>query len=341
MRPTSYSAILSALCDDMGYERSPDGSPNLTDEQWHAAKRAVSQAIGILWPLAFWRELLEPEERWFAPDWDPDEAVVAGQVRFHRGAKGYYLCLKTTPATNPAQLVGGVWENIEGDWTSAAIAYEGDAFWDNASVYVVGDRVTHPETAVAYQCIQGNAGQKPPNAAYWGALTPWQPAIDKFQEGKTSIGRVEGVYTVNPKVYRGARRLEFVERGDVVHLRTLEKNSAWVNFMPPTPKLTGDVWSTSAAYTAIDDGGSGTSGVVIASSRYLGIPGRVALRARALHVDREIVDLLYLVTDGDDSGGKFRYVASETKADDGSDYIRPNNVPPDSPGRWIRDLNLT
>ena len=334
-----YSSILQALSDALGWERQTDGSPNLSDEQWHEAKRAVSLAVGQLWNRAFWRDLLASEERWFAADWDPGEVAAAGSIRFHRAAGRYYLCLQDAPATDPAQLVGGEWENIEGGWTEANVAFETGGFWDSSAVYAVGDRVTHTATGAKYQCIQAHANQQPPDSAYWGELVPFQPAIEKYASGLTPIGKIEGVYTANPKVYRGARRIDFVEQGDQIVLRSLERNSVWVRFMPPTPTFRGDVWSAGASYVPATIY-NGTSGGATASSGIdIAIPGRAALRAMTRHVDDQVEFLDYLVVLEDGSGGPFVFRASATDADDLVDCLKPDDIDASSPGRWMRSIN--
>jgi hypothetical protein len=46
--------------------------------------------------------------------------------------------------------------------------------------------------------------------------------------------------------------------------------------------------------------------------------------------------LLFVATEGDGGGGWFRFVTSETDADDGVDVIKPDNIGSGDPGRWVR-----
>lgn len=339
MIPAPYSDILAALCDDMGWKRAVDGTPLLNDQEWHSAKRAVSRAIGAIWPRAFWRDLLNSDKRYFARNYSSTETVLAGVVRYHPAADRYYLCLQDEPLTEPAQLVDGVWEDIEGGWTQAKTAIETADAWDIATAYVVGDRVREATTGLTYQCLANHTGQEPPEGSYWGVVTPFQPAIDKFQPGKLPIGKVEGLYPVDPKVYRGARRMLFVDEADRILVRSLAQNFAWVRYMPPTPRLNGDIWSATATYGPLSTSTSESTTTVMGTA--LGYRGRDELRALTVYRDRQIFDLLWLVTDGDRNGGKFVYRAAETADDDDFDVLRPLNIAPSSPGRFVRDPNVT
>lgn len=332
-----YSEILAALCDELGWPRNADGTPNLTSEQWHNAKRAIGKAVAEIWPRAFWKDLIQVERRWFAPDWDPGEVVAAQAIRYHRAANRYYLALQDEPATDPATHGPSGWEDVDGGWTRAATEYATEELWDNATAYGVGDRVIHPDTGVHWQCIAAHTAQEPPNALYWGQLVAFRPAVDKFQPGKVPIGQVEGLYQWDPRVYRGAGRLRFVDEESVLTVRFTQPTSVWVRFLPPTPRFSGDTWSASQTYQP-----AATSTVEVPTpSMHLGYAGRDAVRAITAHRDRQVVYVLWLVTDGDNAGGQFDFRAGSYADDDGVDVLRPTNIAASSPGRYHRSGNVT
>ena len=131
----------------------------------------------------------------------------------------------------------------------------------------------------------------------------------------------------------------FVDEADRILVRSLAQNFAWVRYMPPTPRLNGDIWSATATYGPLSTSTSESTTTVMGTA--LGYRGRDELRALTVYRDRQIFDLLWLVTDGDRNGGKFVYRAAETADDDDFDVLRPLNIAPSSPGRFVRDPNVT
>lgn len=333
-----YSDLLGAIADDMGWKRNADGSPNLDLSEFHSAKRAVSRAIADIWPMAFWRDLLESEPRAFAPDYVVGDTFTAGQVRYHPAARRYYLCLRDAPTTEPVALTDGQWVNVTGDWVEAQTSWAVSDAWDDATAYVVGDQVTDETTGLAYQCIQAHTNQDVSVADYWGQLIDFVPYVDKYQVGRNPIGRVEGVYPVDPRVHRGARPLPFLESGDRIQLRTLSPTVVWVRFMPPTPRLFGDYWDATATYQPLATSTTPSTSVSIVASS-LGYRGAAALRLETNYRDRQMAYLLYAATDGDNAGGEFSFVSASTDTDDGLDVIKPDNIASGSPGRWVRTGN--
>ena len=69
--------------------------------------------------------------------------------------------------------------------------------------------------------------------------------------------------------------------------------------------------------------------------------GRTALRALTSHQSQQNEYLAYLTAPNDGFGGEFVYDYASTETDDGMDVLKPDDVAPGSPGRWIRQRNLT
>lgn len=85
-------------------------------------------------------------------------------------------------------------------------------------------------------------------------------------------------------------------------------------------------------------GGSGSSSVIVVSG-WLAIQGIVELRTLTGYVDNQLAYLEFRLLAGDGEGGNFVFDAAETHADDGVDYIKPNNIATIDPGRWVRQNN--
>lgn len=77
--------------------------------------------------------------------------------------------------------------------------------------------------------------------------------------------------------------------------------------------------------------------------RVLAVQGRVELRAITGYVDKELryLEFLHTKTPNDGQGGEFVFFADNMVDDDEVDYLRPNDISPENPGRWIRQQNLS
>jgi hypothetical protein len=323
----------------MGWEIKSDGSPNLNSQQWHEAKRAISLAAGDLWRRAFWRELLECEERWFAPTWNATELVESGTVRFHGGAKRYYLALRDAPSQPPVIFESGGWQDTIGDWTRAEIDYGTGTPWDSTKAYEPGERVNDPVQAASYECIKANTNHAPPSSEFWGLLIPFEPAVPKLGPELTPIGKTEGVYNADPSRFPGALRHAFIDQGDRLSMRSMTSSSAWVRFLRPPPAFRGDIWSADASYSPPPIHGEPGGGSTPTAAILVAIPGKGALRALTVHLDGQLVFLDYLTTPGDANGGNFVFRATLTNPDDGVDILKPDDIDAARPGRWQRSLN--
>ena len=70
----------------------------------------------------------------------------------------------------------------------------------------------------------------------------------------------------------------------------------------------------------------------------VGIPGIEALRSitASNRQPNQIATTLWAYTEGDGQELWYRWNASSTEADNGISVVRPNDVAPGAPGRWIR-----
>ena len=342
MRLVPYSEILAHVSDLMGWETGTTGQANLDTAQWHTAKRCISRALGVVWRDSFWPSLTRTELRRFQPEYDATEAVTAGLFRFFPPTGEYYQALRAFTGQAPAtEVTPGQWETNLSYWADASRSLTADNY-DATVTYVQGDVVYSPATDTYHQVhTAGVAGTAVTNTAVWGTVSELDPVVPWTADGLLPMESIAGVWDENPKTSRWPTPVPWEESTNGLQIRDETLNEVWITYRLRCPRFVGDIWDSSATYTAVSDEGTGPATVVTVGGRYFGIAGRTALRALTTHADMEVVDLLFLVTDGDANGGKFRFKASETTADDGVDYIRPNDIDAASPGRWVRDQNLT
>lgn len=334
MKAIAYSEILAMVCDGLGWDPS-----NLDAYEFAQAKRAVSAAIEQVYQYCFWPDLTRTEQRTFHPDYDDAEAVAAAEIRYYPPTDAYYIALRATTGNEPATQSGDTWETNLAYWSLAQRTLSADEY-DATEAYALGDVVYDPVTYLFYQChTAAAAGVYPTETDNWGAVAALDPVIPWTRTGSNPIGRVEGVYRADPRVHRGAERLPWDETHLGIQVREGSENNPWVRYELRPPRFTGTTWSASAAYSPVSDEDAVTTEVIDAVRGTFAIQGRAALRALVDHEENELRYLDYLAAAGDGLGGEFIFRGTETTADDGVDYLRPDNVSSGTPGRWVRTSN--
>lgn len=334
MKAIAYREILAMVCDGLGWD--PE---NLDAFEFAQAKRAISAAIEQVYQYAFWPDLTRTEQRTFHPNYDDTEAVAAGEVRYYPPTDSYYVALRATTGNEPATLTGTTWETNLGYWALSLRSITADEY-DSTVAYAQGDVVYDPTTYAFYQAHTAtSAGDDPSDTDFWGAVEPLDPVIPWTRTGLNPMGRIEGVYASDPRIHRGAERLPWDETNLGVQVRQDDENNPWVRYQLRPPRFTGKTWDADTAYTEVSDEDSVTIEVIDPVRGTFAIQGRAALRALTDHEANEIQYLDFLVTAGDGQGGEFIFRATQTTADDGVDYLRPDNVSSGTPGRWVRTNN--
>ena len=333
MRTVAYSTLERRVATQLGLD------PDLLDANEFASIRdCVSEALEEIWRFNFWSDLKLTEQRRYAPVYDSGAAYVAGEVIFHIGSDDYYQAIQDTTGNAPATQAGTTWTIDTEYWAYARGLYDGEQY-DNATAYVEGDQVKYSTTGNYYQCHTASTGNLPTDTDYWGVLEEFAPTIGWTQEGKTPIGEVVALHQTNPQINAGAPEIQFDTTADGIHPRSAgATNSPWLVLMRRPHRFTGDIYDSDEAYTAVtgDDASTTTPSTVSSSSSVTGFPGVVSLRATTIHTGNQLAYLLYTTTDGDGGEGWFRFKTSETTADDGIDYIRPDDIASGDPGRWVR-----
>jgi hypothetical protein len=328
MRSLSYSVLLADICDMMGW--NPD---ELDARQFASIRGTVSRGLALIWDCYWWAGLCRCEKRTFAPAYSPSATYSAGDFVWLPGPARYFQALQSTTGNPPAVQSGQVWVTDLVNWADATEA-PGASWWDATITYAVGDRVQWRETGLVYQAISAGSGNLPSGSA-WAQIIPFDGFVNLLETGFTALGRVRAVYDRNPRLYAGASRLEWAmsDRGLEVFTNL---STVWVDGLMRPHVLTGSAYDPAAAYTAATDVSGATAIALAADTSGAGYAGVISLRARTEHTANQMAYLLFVATEGDGGGGWFRFVTSETDADDGVDVIKPDNIGSGDPGRWVR-----
>ena len=268
MRAIDYSDLLKSVFDDAGMEVDSDGNPNPDGPEWHQAKRAISRGLERLWSIAFWKDLLVTRKFQWRPAYSSTESTTVGDERWFAPARKYYLALSASLPVPPAVYADGAWVDSGGVWTQCErVVTEGDP-WDATVAYAVGDRVQGPIDGKTYQAIADSTGQMPPNADYWSEVVPFVPYIARAQVGIVPIGRVEGVYQRDPRVFANPGRITFEDDSTLIHVNRSDLDEVWVRYLPVVPRLTGTFYDETASYTpaSIEETLIPTEGLELASN---------------------------------------------------------------------------
>lgn len=334
MRRIAASTLMASICDRSGWDYA-----ELDADEFAAVRRALSQALAEIYETTWWRDLMRTERRTFVDPWDAAETYAAADTVYHHGSEAYYVALRASTNEEPAAADGaGGWDVNLAYWAEAVVSPDGEDY-DSATAYVAGDIVRNPDDGLVYQCHTASTGNAPTNTSYWGGLAAFRPLVPWDQVGQNRIGRVKLVSQSDPRVALGPGPCVWQPVEDGVQLPNLDVPRPWVQFRLPAPRLTGDSWDSGEAYTAVPSDETGQILTVSDEAAVLAIQGRAALRALVRHEPNELRYLAYLVTAGDGQGGEFVFGATETTADDGVDYLKPDNVDSGDPGRWVRQVN--
>ncbi len=138
----------------------------------------------------------------------------------------------------------------EAYWAESLGSYSADD-WNATAAYAVGNQVYQPLDGYYYQCITAHSNQSPPNATYWGRLTPFVRDID-FVEGNqgasaTDIGEVKKPWDANPREVMNARPQDFDITSDGIVVRG-SANVVWLEFRHRPNEFTGDTWASGGPY---------------------------------------------------------------------------------------------
>lgn len=249
MRTVTYLSMLSSVTRQMGW--NPD---NLDAREWHAAKEALSQALGEAWEEHTWPFLRQNKLRRFWPDWsDSPTQWVAGDFCFYPPTAKYYQALQVATGQEPATLSSGTWETNLEYWAEANRAWSADA-WLATTLYDQGDVVFDPVTYSFFQChTTPPLATLPTDTDYWGEVTNLVPTIRRVELGFQPLGVIVSVTDENAEAHRGARPIPWNEGSLGIQLLEPLAVQAWVRWLVRVPVLTGDIYDATLTYTVVNE----------------------------------------------------------------------------------------
>lgn len=334
MRTVSYQKIERRVAQLLGWDPS-----NLDPDDWANIRDCISDSLEEIWRYGHWNDLQVTEQRRYADPYDSTATYAAGDIVYHIGSDDYYQALQSTTGNAPATQSGDSWTLNSAHWAYARSSFDADDY-SSSVTYAAGDQVKYLDTGEFYQAIQTTTGNAPTNSTYWGQLSVFEATIPFVQAGFLAIGDPISLHQTNPKVDYGSPEIPFDTVSDGIQPRSSDASTQpWLTYMRRPHRFTGEIWDETASYTAVSDEDASTStpstSGASSSSVVIGYAGFAALRAITGYVANQIVYLLYISTEGDGGEGNFRFITTETTADDGVDYGKPDNIP-SGPGRWVR-----
>ncbi len=248
MRTVNASDIFRAVC-----ERMQEHFAKLQAEDWVKLRTALNQALRHGWEIEKWPELLRAEERALRLAWASGTAYIAptatvAQEVYFILAKKYYQSLQASTGQAPATVSGSTVTENSQYWAECKTAYSAND-WATGTVFAVGNQTRNPSDDRYYQCITAHTAGASFDATKFGVLTPFDRYLSKVQTGKTAMGLVYGAYDRNPRVFTNTTEYE-VNQSENGGQFMEDVTKVWVEFQARVPRLWGDVFSTTATYTA-------------------------------------------------------------------------------------------
>lgn len=233
METTDYIDVLYEAGEEVSLD--PD---NLSVGDAATLRRAARKWLEKCWEYHYWPLLQRVEQRFFAADYDAATAYAAGDFVFNTADQTYYLALRASTGQDP--------EDNLAYWVQADTEFSASDY-DDTVAYIVGDQVYY--SGLFYQCHTATtAGILPTNTSYFGQLIEFERTISYAQTGQTAIGIVENVTNYNPRIHTRGSELNWYLDGDGIGVKG-DVASAWVSFRIRCPKLIGDTFSVSTAYS--------------------------------------------------------------------------------------------
>ena len=333
MRRVPYSTLQRRVASQLGLD--PD---YLDGTEFASIRDCISEALEEIWRAAHWSDLKLTEQRRYAAVYNSGTTYSAGDVVYHIGSDDYYQAIQGTIGNEPATQSGTTWSINLQYWAFARGSYDGNEY-SNTTAYARGTQVKYSPTGLYYQCHTASTGNLPTSSSYWGALNEFAPTIEWTQSGKTPIGEAVSLHQTDPTINVGAAEIPFDTTPDGIQPRTSNaSNSPFLVLMRRPHRFTGDIFDAAATYTAVtgDESTIVAPSVVSSISNVNGYLGVASLRAATIHTSDQLAYLLFAVTEGDGGEGWFRFKATDITADDGIDYLLPNDISSGNPGRWVR-----
>jgi hypothetical protein len=237
--------VISGTADLCGLDRV-----NLATADFSIIRQAHDRRLQTAWEFQRWPDLLRVEKRYYRDLYATGTAYTAStatsptEVYFPATGK-YYQNVKASTGVDPANSAGVV--NAT-NWAESATSYSASNF-SSTTTYAVGNIVFYPTTDRFYIAhTTPVAFAIPTVTTYWGILTEFDRYIAYAQTGKTAIGNVFSVDSVNPKTTTRSTAYSWWLSENGIQVAT-SSSYAWVTYRLRTVHLFGDVFVATTAYT--------------------------------------------------------------------------------------------
>lgn len=242
----------------MGLLTGQGSSAGVPTSRFAAIRGYLDRALQRLWEAEHWPDLVRLEARRYRDDWasgttySASTSTAAVEV-FFPATQLYYQSLQGSNTNHaPATQSGTTWTENSAWWAQSRTSYSGND-WVTGTVYVAGNIVRRTSGTSAdyrwYQCHTGHTAGASFDATKFCVLTEFDAYIGFTQTGQTAIGEVFNITAENPRVVRGLTEYKFWLSSNGVQLVSAPVE-VWLEFRKRRPELTGDVWSSTATYTA-------------------------------------------------------------------------------------------
>jgi len=246
MRTIQYSEVQSEVYRLLGWDPDSDNA-----DEFDIVKRGVNRALAEISRRVGANGLTRCELRRYRDAYASGTAYASGDEVYFEATQTYYQALRSTTGNAPATESGGVWTTNAAYWAECARDYSATDYVSTAA-YVAGDQAYYPDTGLYYQCHTASTGNAPSDTAYWGPLAAFDAYVPAVQDGYTSLGRVRGVYEVDPRKFAGAPMIAWGRSNNGVEVFT-ELPTVWVEYDLRPLRFTGTDYSASATYEPADD----------------------------------------------------------------------------------------
>jgi len=224
---------------------------NIPSADFFQIRAAHDRRLQSAWEFDYWPDLTRTEKRYFRDVWvsgtsyAQSTATVPVEIYFPQ-TKLYYQCVKATNSVAPANSSD---VTNTSNWAQSKQSYS-LANFAAATTYSVGDQVFYPTTDRSYQLhTAAVAGTVPTDTTKWGVLTDFDQYIAYAQTGKTAIGSVLAVTSLNPKTTTRDEELDWFLSENGIQV-TSPATFAYVEFKIQTIRLTGALFVLGTIYSA-------------------------------------------------------------------------------------------
>lgn len=243
METTDFEDVLREAAEETT-TLQPD---NLDPAEFKALRRFGRKRLEWCWEFHFWPFLGRVEQRFYRPDWNSATTYAATNEVYYPPTGKYYQALQASTNQAPADSSGATQTTY---WEESSRSYQADTFSATAS-YSKGNRVSYADQVYQVFVAGPITGVLPTDNTQWALLTNFDQYVLYGQPGKTAIGIVAAAWNLNPRTT--TRGIELNWNLSDVGVQISSPNAfAWLDYRIRCPKLTGDMFDTTATYASGD-----------------------------------------------------------------------------------------